>query len=70
MVEYSFDEAKALLEKNLKHAVERLTSIEEDLVFLRDHIITSEVNIARIFNFDVRRKRQVRFLRQVSIESV
>ena len=70
MVEYSFDEAKALLEKNLKHAVERLTSIEEDLVFLRDHIITSEVNIERIFNFDVRRKRQVRFLRQVSIESV
>lgn len=32
--------------------------IEEDLSFLRDSIITTEVNIARIFNYDVRRRRQ------------
>ncbi|KAG7387585.1 Prefoldin subunit 3 [Phytophthora pseudosyringae] len=32
--------------------------VEEDLSFLRDQIITSEVNIARIFNHDVRRRRQ------------
>ncbi|KUF89105.1 hypothetical protein AM588_10002043 [Phytophthora nicotianae] len=32
--------------------------IEEDLSFLRDQIITTEVNIARIFNHDVRRRRQ------------
>ena len=33
--------------------------VEEDLSFLRDQIITTEVNIARIFNFDVRRRRKV-----------
>lgn len=32
--------------------------IEADLAFLRDQIITTEVNIARIFNFDVRRRRK------------
>jgi hypothetical protein len=31
--------------------------VNEDLEFLRDQIITAEVNIARIFNFDVRRRR-------------
>jgi hypothetical protein len=34
--------------------------IDADLAFLRDQIITTEVNIARIFNHDVRRRRQVR----------
>jgi hypothetical protein len=34
------------------------SQIEEDLSFLRDQIITTEVNIARIFNHDVRRRRQ------------
>lgn len=34
--------------------------IDADLAFLRDSIITTEVNIARIFNHDVRRRRKVR----------
>lgn len=36
------------------------SQIDADLAFLRDSIITTEVNIARIFNHDVRRRRQVR----------
>ena len=31
--------------------------MNEDLAFLRDQIITSEVNIARVFNHDVRVRR-------------
>ncbi|KDO25787.1 hypothetical protein SPRG_09083 [Saprolegnia parasitica CBS 223.65] len=58
MVEYSFDEALALLQSNLSTATSRLSQIEADLGFLRDQIITTEVNMARIFNFDVRRRRQ------------
>ncbi|KAI9907093.1 hypothetical protein PsorP6_016333 [Peronosclerospora sorghi] len=58
MVEYSYEEAEALLEKNVAQATEKLAQIEEDLSFLRDSIITTEVNIARIFNYDVRRRRQ------------
>ncbi|KDO18565.1 hypothetical protein SPRG_16117 [Saprolegnia parasitica CBS 223.65] len=58
MVEYSFDEALSLLQSNLSTATSRLSQIEADLGFLRDQIITTEVNMARIFNFDVRRRRQ------------
>ncbi|CAH0473638.1 unnamed protein product [Peronospora belbahrii] len=58
MVEYPYEEAQKLLEKNVALATEKLAQIEEDLSFLRDSIITTEVNIARIFNHDVRRRRQ------------
>ena len=54
MVEYSFEEAGTLLSKNLANAETNLKSIEEDLAFLKDQITTSEVNIARIYNYRVR----------------
>ena len=50
MVEYTCDEALALLERNLKNAETRLKSTEEDLVFLKYQITTTEVNIARSYN--------------------
>jgi len=50
MIEYSYDEALALLEKNLVNAEIRLRSTEEDLNFLKDQITTTEVNIARVYN--------------------
>lgn len=53
MLEYTYKEAHALLEKNLSNAQERLKEVESDLLFLRDQITTAEVNIARMFNHDV-----------------
>ena len=53
MLEYSYTEARSLLEENLKKAQDRLRDVNEDLLFLRDMITTSEVNIARMFNHDV-----------------
>ena len=53
MLEYSYSEARSLLEENLKKAQDRLRDVNEDLLFLRDMITTSEVNIARMFNHDV-----------------
>lgn len=50
MIEYSYDEALALLERNLKNAEIRIKSTEEDLNFLKDQITTTEVNIARTYN--------------------
>ena len=50
MVEYTYEEALALLERNLKNAETRLKSTEEDLVFLKYQITTTEVNIARSYN--------------------
>lgn len=60
MVEYSYEEALELLQLNIASATDRLAQIDADLAFLRDAIITTEVNIARIFNHDVRRRRKVR----------
>ena len=53
MLEYTYPEARSLLEENLKKAQDRLRDVNEDLLFLRDMITTSEVNIARMFNHDV-----------------
>eukprot|EP00005_Dracoamoeba_jomungandri_P001488 CAMPEP_0174257552 /NCGR_PEP_ID=MMETSP0439-20130205/6667_1 /TAXON_ID=0 /ORGANISM="Stereomyxa ramosa, Strain Chinc5" /LENGTH=174 /DNA_ID=CAMNT_0015340675 /DNA_START=26 /DNA_END=550 /DNA_ORIENTATION=- len=57
MVEYSFDEAIELLTKNLSGCKENLTSLETEINFLKDQITTTEVNIARIFNYDVKTRK-------------
>jgi len=58
MVEYSFEEAIFLLTNNVVNAEKNLDNLKEDLDFLKDQITTTEVNIARIFNFDVKQRRQ------------
>lgn len=60
MVEYSFDEALELLNKNLTGAQTKLDTINADLDFLREQIITTEVNVARTFNHDVKVRRAER----------
>ncbi|KAG9340961.1 hypothetical protein JZ751_020154 [Albula glossodonta] len=46
----------SLLEKNLATASRNLESLEEDLNFLRDQFTTTEVNMARVYNWDVKRR--------------
>ncbi|XP_075690460.1 prefoldin subunit 3 [Rhinoderma darwinii] len=58
MLEYDIDEAQALLEKNLSTATRNLESAEEDLDFLRDQFTTTEVNMARVYNWDVKRRNK------------
>mmetsp|Transcript_22108 Transcript_22108/g.77477 ORF Transcript_22108/g.77477 Transcript_22108/m.77477 type:complete len:209 (-) Transcript_22108:31-657(-) len=60
MVEYTYAEAMALLTENLEGAERKLKTINDDLDFLRGQIITSEVNIARVFNHDVKVRRAAR----------
>lgn len=55
MLEYPLEEAKALLDKNSSTSISNMKQIEEDLEFLRDQITTSEVNLARIYNWNVKR---------------
>lgn len=55
MLEYPLEEAKALLSRNLSTSLNNLKQIEEDLEFLRDQITTSEVNLARVYNWNVKR---------------
>lgn len=57
MLEYTYDEAIELLQsKNIK-AKKDLKETKEDLAMIRNQIITSEVNISRIYNWDIRCKR-------------
>lgn len=58
MLEYSVEEAIALLASNLGMAQKTLAQLVADLAFLKDQMTTSEVNIARVFNWDVRERRK------------
>ena len=46
-----------LLTENRDNSRVNLKSLDEDVQFLRDQITTTEVNIARIFNFDVLKRK-------------
>ena len=59
MLEYTYDEAIQFLQTNYTRAATELQHVNTDLSFIRDQIVTSEVNISRIYNWDVRQKRNV-----------
>lgn len=58
MCEFSLDEAKALLGRNLENAHTTLKNNEADLDFIKDQITVCEVNIARVYNENVKRTKQ------------
>lgn len=60
MLSYSLSDAESLLSSKLKSALTSLSELGEDLVFLRDQITVTEVNVARVFNFDVKRRRELK----------
>ena len=57
MCEYKMDEAKALLNQNLKNAKEQVKRNNSDLEFIKDQMTIGEVNYARIYNETVRRNQ-------------
>lgn len=57
MLEYSLEDAQELLMKNIEAAKKNLSFVEHDLDFVRDQITTTEVNIARVFNWNVKRRQ-------------
>ncbi|KAK9448329.1 Prefoldin subunit-domain-containing protein [Limtongia smithiae] len=60
MLEYPMEEATDLLNSKLKSAKESLLTCDEDLEFLRENITTVEVNTARVYNWDVQKRREQR----------
>lgn len=58
MVEFTFDEALALLNKNKVAAKTNLANTMEDLSWLKDQMTILEVNTARVYNFDVVERRK------------
>merc|ERR1711865_1272596 len=57
MLEYPRDEAILLLDDNLKNAKAALVTLVDDMGYLRDQITVTEVNMARVFNWDVKNRR-------------
>ncbi|GAU48153.1 hypothetical protein TSUD_302860, partial [Trifolium subterraneum] len=57
MLEYSLEEASALLQKNLDNARASLEVLVADLLFLRDQTTITQVTIARVYNWDVHQRR-------------
>lgn len=57
MVEYTYDEAIELLKTQLAQTESKIKETNEDLACLRENSITVEVNMARLFNHNVKMKK-------------
>lgn len=58
MLEYPLDEAVKLLNDRLTNNNQQLKLVKEDLEFLKENITTMEVNTARLYNWDVERRKK------------
>ena len=57
MLEYSYAEAEAMLSTNLEAARRKTVETEEDILYLKDQLTTTEVNMSRSYNFEVATRR-------------
>jgi len=57
MLSYTLTEANTLLSGKLSSAHQALKNTVEDLEFLREQVTVMEVNTARVYNWDVKRRR-------------
>ena len=59
-VEYSYQEALDLLNKNLMNASTNIRTYEDDLNYLKEQITTIEVNLARVHNYKVKTQQKTK----------
>jgi hypothetical protein len=60
MLSYRIPAAVTLLKSKLEVAQTSLDNTIEDLEFLREQLTIMEVNTARVYNWDVKRRRELR----------
>jgi hypothetical protein len=60
MLSYKLPEALSLLNTRLDSAEQNLNHTIEDLEFLREQLTIMEVNTARVYNWDVKQRREKR----------
>ncbi|SCZ94203.1 BZ3500_MvSof-1268-A1-R1_Chr12-2g03751 [Microbotryum saponariae] len=60
MLSYPLSAALSLLSEKLITAQASLRNVREDLDSLREQITITEVNVARVYNWDVKRRREIR----------
>jgi hypothetical protein len=68
MLSYKIPPAIALLKSKLEAAETSLKNAIEDLEFLREQITVMEVNTARVYNWDVKRRRERKEKRGSALE--
>jgi|TARA_B110000977_G_scaffold67439_1_gene91561 prefoldin subunit 5 len=57
MLEYPLNEALELLETNHTNCKNNLSTNQSDLAFVKDNITITEVSIARVYNWDVKKRK-------------
>lgn len=60
MLSYQLPAAIELLRSKLGAAEANVATLTEDLEFLREQLTMMEVNMARVYNWDVKRRRERR----------
>jgi prefoldin subunit 5 len=58
MLEYPLPEAIDLLEQKRQNAETSLVQVREDLEYIKEQITTMEVNMARVYNDDVKQRKK------------
>lgn len=58
MLEYTYEEAIKFVSEREQATKSNLEEVTADLGCVRNQIITAQVSISRLYNWDVRRKRQ------------
>ena len=70
MLSYKIPDAITLLKSKLELAQGSLKATMEDLEFLREQITIMEVNTARVYNWDVKRRRERRLKESSTSQSL
>ena len=60
MLSYKIPDAITLLNSKLESAESTLATVVEDLEYLREQITIMEVNTARVYNWDVKRRKEAK----------
>jgi len=58
MVEYSIEEADNFLSKELSSCEEKFNELRASLDYVKDQLTTTEVNMARVYNWDVQKRKK------------
>ncbi|CAH7686706.1 Prefoldin subunit-domain-containing protein [Phakopsora pachyrhizi] len=64
MIAYSLSEAYELLTSKIESAKTRLSETIEEQAYLRNQITTSQVNIARVYNWGVKRRKELKLKKE------
>ncbi|KAJ7580267.1 Prefoldin subunit 3 [Mycena floridula] len=67
MLSYPVQEAQDLLQSKLESAEKSLESVISDGEFVKEQITIVEVNVARVYNWDVKRRREERAAKEITI---